>query len=69
MVMEQIFLYTDSWREWLGKSKQAPFMGLGTKSDPKACLASTLFSILLLTLFLHKQLINCSLVKSLLREF
>lgn len=25
-VMEQIFLYTDSWREWLGKSNRAPFM-------------------------------------------
>lgn len=26
VVMEQILLYTDSWREWLGKSMQTPFM-------------------------------------------
>lgn len=58
MVMEQIFLYTDSWREWLEKACE-PLLGKPAKSDPGAFLTSTL---LLLTLFLHKPLINCSLV-------
>lgn len=68
MVMEQIFFIHRFLERMAGKKQASPFYGNQQKSDPRACLASTLFSILSLTFCLHKQLINCSWVKSLLCE-
>lgn len=62
MVMEQI-LYTQIPGENGWEKACEPLLWKPEKSDPGAFLSSTLVSLLLLTLFLHKPLINCSLVK------